>query len=101
MILYSVTVNIDAEKQEEYIDWMKKIHIPEIMATGLFVENKFYRLHQEEEDGGVNFSSQYFAQNMEKIYMYQELYAEELQNKLKTRFGEHYMAFRTILESVD
>lgn len=101
MILYSVTVNIQAEKEEEYIDWMKKTHIPEIMATGLFVENKFFRLLQEEEDGGVNFSSQYFAQNMEQIRQYQELYAEKLQNKLKIRFGDHYMAFRTLLESVD
>jgi hypothetical protein len=101
MILYSVTVNIQAEKEEEYIDWMKNIHIPEIMSTGLFVENKFFRLLQEEEDGGVNFSSQYYAQNMEKLHQYQELYAAELQNKLKLKFGEHYIAFRTILESVD
>lgn len=101
MILYSVTVNIQAEKEEEYIEWMKNIHIPEIMATGMFVEHKFFRLLQEEEDGGVNFSSQYFAPNMDNIYRYQELYAEELQNKLKLKFGEHYMAFRTLLESVD
>lgn len=101
MILYSVTVNIDVEREQEYVEWMKEVHIPEVMATGIFVESKFFRLLQEVEGGGVNYSAQYFAQNLDKIHLYQELYADGLQQKLKDRFGEHYVAFRSLLESVD
>ena len=37
MIVYNVTVNIDADVQERWIEWMKEVHIPDVMATGLFL----------------------------------------------------------------
>ncbi len=101
MILYNVTVNIDVEKEKEYVEWMKRVHIPEVMATGIFEENKFFKLLYEVEDGGVNYSSQYFAQNMEKIHQYQADFAPMLQEKLKTKFENHFVAFRSLLESVE
>lgn len=99
MILYNVTVNIDLQKEAEYVEWMKQVHIPEVMATGLFQESKFFKLLHEVEDG-VNYSTQYFAESLEHIDEYQAKYAPELQRKLKNRFGEHYVAFRSLLEMV-
>lgn len=100
MILYSVTVNIDLEKEKEYVDWMKQTHIPEVMATGVFKESKFFKLLNEVEDG-VNFSAQYFADSMEHIHQYQADHAPELQQKLEEKFGNHYIAFRSLLELVE
>ena len=34
MILYNVTVNIDTDVEEDWIEWMKETHIPEVMKTG-------------------------------------------------------------------
>lgn len=101
MILYNVTVNIDLEKEEEYVAWMKNTHIPEVMSTGVFVENKFFKLLQDIEEGGVNYSVQYFATSLEKIQEYQENFAPLLQEKLKNRFGNHYVVFRSLLELVE
>ncbi|MFB0997424.1 MAG: DUF4286 family protein, partial [Flavobacteriales bacterium] len=42
MILYNVTINIDATIQKEWLIWMKEIHIPKVMETGCFTENKVY-----------------------------------------------------------
>lgn len=102
MILYNVTVNIDIEKEKEYVEWMKKTHIPEVMATGLFGESRFFKLLQEaDEDEGVNYSAQYFARSMSEINQYQRDFAPELQQKLKDKFGHHYVAFRSLLELVE
>jgi hypothetical protein len=100
MILYNVTVNIDLEKEKEYVEWMKQIHIPEVMATGLFREGKFFKLLHEVEEG-VNYSAQYFADSMEHIQRYQAEHAPELQQKLKDKFGNHYVVFRSLLEQVE
>jgi hypothetical protein len=101
MILYNVTVNIDIEKEKEYVEWMKTVHIPEVMATRLFEDSKFYKLLHEVEEGGVNYSVQYFANSMKEIHQYQAGFASELQNKLKSKFGSHYVAFRSLLELVE
>jgi len=41
MIIYSVTVNIDDSVHDEWVTWMKEVHIPDVMATGYFLENRF------------------------------------------------------------
>ena len=40
MILYNITVNIDHDIHQEWLVWMKDIHIPDVLSTGLFIENK-------------------------------------------------------------
>lgn len=100
MILYNVTVNIDLEKELEYVKWMKEVHIPEVMATGFFHESRFFKLLHELEEG-VNYSSQYFAESMEHVHQYQAEYAQELQQRLKNRFDGHYVVFRSLLELVE
>ncbi|HLT07879.1 MAG TPA: DUF4286 family protein [Cyclobacteriaceae bacterium] len=100
MLLYNVTVNIDLEKEKEYVEWMKETHISEVMATGLFVDSKFFRLLHEAEEG-VNFSVQYFAESMDQIQQYQAQHAAGLQQKLKDKFGNHYVVFRSLLELVE
>lgn len=100
MILYNVTVNIDLAKEREYVEWMKQIHIPEVMETGLFRESKFFKLLHEVEEG-VNYSTQYFADSLDHIERYQAEHASRLQQKLKDKFGDHYVAFRSLLELVE
>ncbi|MDN3669242.1 DUF4286 family protein [Echinicola jeungdonensis] len=100
MILYNVTVNIDQEIEKEWIEWMKEVHIPEVMATGMFHENKFFRLLHEAEGGGVNYSVQYFTDSIEKIQEYQENYAKVIQEKFKNKYKDRYVIFRSLLETV-
>lgn len=101
MILYNVTVNIDVEVEEQWINWMKESHIPKVMATGIFHENRFYRLLHEVEEGGVNYSVQYFTDSMEKLNEYQEKYAQALQADVKEKFEGRYVTFRSLLETVE
>ncbi|GGZ20903.1 hypothetical protein GCM10007049_11880 [Echinicola pacifica] len=100
MILYNVTVNIDQSVEDEWIKFMRETHIPEVMATGLFKENKFFRLMHEAEDGGVNYSVQYFAEDMDKIKEYQEKHARQLQDKHQLKFRDRYVIFRSLLEQL-
>ena len=51
MILYNVTVNVDEQICNEWLSWMREIHVPDILATGLFLETKIARIHAEEEGG--------------------------------------------------
>lgn len=101
MILYNVTINIDKGVAEEWLQWMKYEHIPDVMATGLFVENKIFRLLEEEDNGGITYAIQYFAASMKDIQIYQINYAPELQAKHNERYADQFVAFRTLLESED
>jgi hypothetical protein len=101
MILYNVTVNIEKDAESDWVIWMKEIHIPEVLATGMFFENKFYKILHDSEDGSVNYSVQYFTDSMAKIIEYQKSFAPKLQNDVKEKFGEKFVVFRTLLETVE
>ena len=36
MYIYNVTVSIEKSLADEWLTWMKTIHIPEVLATGYF-----------------------------------------------------------------
>ena len=47
MYIYNVTIKIDIARADEWLTWMREEHIPEVMATGYFVENRICRLVDE------------------------------------------------------
>ena len=99
MILYNVTVNIDETVAEEWLVWMKEVHIPEVLKTGLFIENKICRIHAE-EDGGMAYSIQYLLHSWEDYEKYQAEFAPALQEDHTKRYEGKFAAFRTLLEVV-
>lgn len=101
MILYNVTVNIEKESEAEWVSWMKETHIPDVLATGMFLENRFYKILHDNEDGSTNYSVQYFTDSMEKIMKYQENFAARLQEDVNQRFRDRFVVFRTLLETVE
>ena len=99
MIIYNVTVNIENDVHDEWLHWMKTIHIPDVMATGFFIENKLCRVLVDEEQGKT-YSFQYTSRNMEDLQEYQRLHAPRLQKEVADRYANKFVAFRTLLEIV-
>ena len=99
MILYNVTINIDHDVHDEWLQWMKSKHIPDVLNTGLFIENRICRILAEEE-GGKSYSIQYLLKNMADYNTYQDEYASSLQLEHTQKFEGKFVAFRTILEVV-
>jgi hypothetical protein len=99
MIVYNVTVSIDPEVHEAWIAWMKDVHIPEVLATGFFLENRIMRVHGEDE-GVISYAFQYLLPDMDSLLKYQQEHAPRLQKDHSERFQGRFAAFRTVLEVV-
>lgn len=101
MILYNVTINIDSSVHDEWLEWMKSTHIPEVLATGLFTDNKIFRIITGEDEDGITYSIQYFLNNMDDYEKYQNEFSGKLQEEHSGKFRDKFVAFRTIMEKVD
>lgn len=101
MILYNVTVNIDKDVEMEWIQWMKYTHIPDVMQTGCFIDNKFFKLLNDDPDAtGATYAIQYFAREVGNLSDYLDNFAAALQKKHLDRYPNKFVAFRTFLEEV-
>jgi hypothetical protein len=100
MIIYNVTIKIDLDVHDLWFRWMKEEHIPRVMETGCFVQNKMYRILQEDETEGITYAIQYFAENMSAYFDYKENFAAGFQQDGLALFPDKYTAFRTLLREV-
>jgi len=100
MIIYNVTINIDHSAHDEWLQWMKEKHIPDVMSTGKFIETKILRLIGDHDSGGTTYAIQYSCETMKDYEDYREGYAAALQKDAIDKFGEKFTAFRTLLETV-
>jgi hypothetical protein len=99
MIIYNVTVNIENDVREEWLQWMKAKHIPDVMATGYFLENKICKVLVDEEQG-TTYSIQYTCASMDDLKEYQAKHAPRLQKEVTDKYANKFVAFRTLLEIV-
>ncbi|MBL0741655.1 DUF4286 family protein [Chryseolinea lacunae] len=100
MLLYNVTVGIDKEIEAEWIAWIKEKHIPDVMATGFFVDWKFYKVLHDQDDGNVSYSIQFFAETINHVTTYLEEFAPPIVAQHRTRFQNRHVTFMTLLEEV-
>ena len=99
MIIYNVTINIDEDIHDVWLDWMQKEHIPQMLATGKFTKALMARVMVEEEMGGFTYSVQYTTQSKAMLQRYYIENAENLRSQSKPFEGK-FGAFRTELEIV-
>ena len=98
MIIYNVTVKVDNDVADEWVQWMKIEHMPELMKTGLFVDYRLCRLLEQDEEEGRTYTAQYYCDNMENYNTYISEHATRMREKGMQRFGNKFIAFRTVMQ---
>jgi hypothetical protein len=100
MYIYNVTINIDESAHEQWLTWMQKTHIPEMMATGKFTQAKMCRVLIVEEMGGFTYSVQYSVNSKEILQKYYREDAPRLRQDGLQLFSDKMLVFRTELEVI-
>ena len=102
MIIYNVTVNVEESVNENWLDFMKNVHIPDVMNTGCFVGYTFSKIiTRQADETGITYAIQYKCATMVEYDNYQEKFAPVLQKDHTQKFEGKFYAFRTILEEVE
>ena len=97
MFLYNVTLILEDAAAEEWLQWMQDVHIPEVMATGLFVSNRLLKVVDSPNEG-VTYCTQYVVETLDNYNKYQETFAPALQAELNEKFKNRFVAYRSLME---
>ena len=100
MLIYNVTAKVTWAIHEKWMQWMKEKHIPEVMATGCFTGNQVLRLLETDEAEGPTYAIQYRAEKMEDYQEYISTHAPAFRKELTERWGDNFIAFRSLMEVV-
>ncbi len=100
MIVYNVTSKVTWAIHDGWLQWMKEEHIPEVLATGCFTDARFFRLLETEEEEGPTYTVQYFAESKELQENYVQIHVNTLRQKAFEKWGNQFIAFRSLMEVV-
>ena len=100
MIAFNFTIKVSQRIQQEWLVWVQEEHIPAILSTRLFDDYKLYRLLEHDETEGPTFIIQFFTSSIERYRQYIIEFAPKLQQASWDKWGNNFIAFRTIMEVV-
>ncbi len=97
LIIYNVTIKVDSSVAAQWFQWLLKEHIPEVMDTACFTEYRVLKILDIDEDG-LTYAIQYSAVTIEDYTRYLTSFADNLRKKSFDKWGDNFMAFRTLME---
>ncbi|MFM9021065.1 MAG: DUF4286 family protein [Sediminibacterium sp.] len=99
--LYNITTLVAHPIVTEWLRWMREKHIPDIMNSGCFLEQRLLQLKDQDETEGLTYSLQLLAINREEYEKYLREFAPALREEGRQRWGENALSFRTLMEVVN
>jgi hypothetical protein len=101
MYIYNVTIKVREDIQSLWMEWLQQEHIPEVLATGCFYNATILRLLEIDDSEGPTYAIQYKAESKASYNQYIEIYAEALRQKSFDKWGDAFIAFRSVMQVVN
>ncbi len=99
-VMYNVTVSLDPSIEQDWSEWMRSVHIPQVLASGCFLEARMSKLNNEENEG-ITYAMTYIAFSQAHLDTYQKEHAPLLQKDHTERYQGKFAAFRTTLNIIE
>lgn len=101
MIIYNVTIKVHATISDEWLLWLKDEHIPDVINTGCFTHAVILRLMEVDDTEGPTFAVQYHADSKGLYNNYIENHAALMRQKGFDKWGDKFIAFRSVMQVVN
>ena len=100
MIIYNVTIKVEQAIANAWLQWLLNEHVPDVMSTGCFTSHKVVRLLEVDDSEGPTFAIQYTAESKASYNLYILKHAEEMRKRSFDKWGNRFIAFRSVMQVV-
>ncbi len=101
MFIYNVTIKIHEPIHAAWLQWLKEEHVPEVLATNCFTNATIVRLLEVDDREGPTYAVQYAAESKAMYNQYIEKFAAAMRQKSFDKWGNQFIAFRSLMQVVN
>jgi len=101
MIVYNVTYKVRWSILDKWLAWLHSAHIAAHIHTGLFDSHRVFCLLEQDEEEGPTYIVQYFTTSLERYRQFMIEFAPGLQRESWDKWGDGFIAFRTLMEEIN
>ena len=99
MITYSVEITIEPVVETEWADWMRRVHIPDVLRSGCFSECRMHKVIETESAEPI-YVLQYRCASLADYQRYRDNFAPTRQKEHTERYAGRFRASRRLLDQV-
>jgi hypothetical protein len=99
-VIYNVTIKVAEPIATAWLNWLLEEHVPEVVATGCFQDARVVRLLEVDDSEGPTYAIQYIAPDHEHYQRYIDEYAAVMRAKSFEKWGDRFIAFRSVMRVV-
>ena len=99
-VVYNVTVKVEKNLANDWIRWLIEKHAPEIITTNCFTKFIVLKLLEYDDEESSTYAVQYFANTIDDYKTYINQFAEYFRKQSFDKWGDKFIAFRTVMEIV-
>ncbi|MDB5228437.1 MAG: hypothetical protein JWN78_2630 [Bacteroidota bacterium] len=100
MYIYSVTIHIDKNTEDEWLVFMKEKHIGDVLAAGYFKSCSMRKVLNENDDQHITYNLEYGVETKDDYNAYRQFVAPALQAELMEKFNGKFSAERLFYKIV-
>ncbi len=97
MIIYKVIIKIEKKIEKEWLNWIREVHIPEIMDLNIFYKSRLFNIIKNKEKEFSSFCIEYYCHSEKEYNKYKKKYSKNLQIKHIEKFKGKFKGKRLIL----
>lgn len=86
---------------KKWLEWLKSEHIPDIIATECFTHATILHLYESDDEEGMTYAVQYHSPGRESYQTYIDRFADSMRKRALEKWGEMFIAYRTVMEVVN
>ena len=101
MIIYNVTNKVNHSITADWLTWLKEEHIPDITNTGCFSHAVILHLLEADDEEGITYAVQYYAESKALYNHYVDTHASLMRKKAMEKWGDKFIAFRSVMQVVN
>jgi hypothetical protein len=101
MIVYNVTIKVDDAIKHEWLAWLKKEHITDVLNTGCFTGATILQLLEVDDAEGPTYAIQYKTESKAMYNRYIENFAGIMRQLSIDKWGDQFIAFRSVMQVVN
>lgn len=100
MILLNTTYVVNIDKEDQFLDFLRKEIVADFQRDGFFSDLKL-RLVYTNDEATVNYCLQTECDDMDKLENWIMMNSKTMALKLRQRFGTSVLSFATVLEDIE
>jgi len=101
MIIYNVTKQVSWTVHEEWLEWLRTEHLPQMEVSELFDFCQVVKLLELDDVAGPTYAIQYYASFSSEADDYRRRLLADTRTQETGRWGEMVYSFSTMMEVIN